>query len=67
MAHIHAGIRRRQWLAAGGLLLAQQQGVAFASPSAPTGTERKSPLVFAVITRAAPKRPSQRGHPSSCA
>lgn len=55
MAHIHAGISRRHWLAAGGLLLAQQQGVAFASPPAPTGTERKSPLVFAVITPRGPE------------
>lgn len=49
MAYIHAGIRRRQWLAAGGLVLAQQQGLALASPSAPSA-ERKAPLVFAVIT-----------------
>lgn len=48
MADIHAGLRRRQWLAAAGLALAQQQGLALASP--PAGAERKAPLVFAVIT-----------------
>ncbi|KQO14970.1 phosphonate ABC transporter substrate-binding protein [Acidovorax sp. Leaf76] len=50
MVNMNAAHSRRQWLAAGGLLLAQAHGLAAPPAAQAQGGTRKSPLVFAVIT-----------------